>query len=272
METIVQRYWDGVAGRLQLEANVFNAIPTHPGEKGRANEQSLTALVRQLLPVTVGVGTGTIINPASDQSNQMDLVVFDIGSQPQLLAQTEQFLFPIETTLAVIEVKTRLTAREIADAGKKAARLREMTPEGADPVHFSLFAYNIGDAESTAVNTLNSMSPEERPDSVCVLRPAIFGGSPEEGNVGFVQLHERDEAGNRVPGSTVSPNGGSAVDYPEARLEPYATNKILTEPGRALLLYGQELMRALSVVGRVQHAWLSNYIPEPCAEVTMPTG
>lgn len=60
--SIVETYWSGVSRRLQEEVDTFNRLIGHAGEQGRENEQSLVSLMERLLPRSLGVGTGVVID------------------------------------------------------------------------------------------------------------------------------------------------------------------------------------------------------------------
>ena len=91
----------------------MNRLVPHHGEQGRANELTLSRLLESLLPSNVSVGSGIIFDSAGRASGQTDLILYDASSQPRFLAQTTQFLFPVETVLAAIEVKTTLDDEEL---------------------------------------------------------------------------------------------------------------------------------------------------------------
>jgi hypothetical protein len=263
VDSILETYWGGVASRLQAEADVFNSLSGHNGEVGRSNELSLANLVTRLLPSTIGVGTGVILDSKGARSHQTDLIAFNSGNQPQLLAQTEQVLFPIETALLAVEVKTTLTTAEVRDAGRKCGHLRKMHTPG-DKVHFSIFAYQCGDSAIGVAEAVHALPTNEKPDAICVLRPGMFGAS-EGGkfSLGFVPLHERLNDGVRVS-NTWELDGSKSVPhgmFPTVRTEKRGRTKIVTEPGRALLMYCNALLGALESRGQVDADWLQTYIP-----------
>jgi hypothetical protein len=78
------------------------------------------------LPSFVGVGTGKIIDSEQGQSAECDVVIYDRDVVPPLLLGQREALFPIESVLYSIEVKTTLNVAELRDATAKAKRVREL--------------------------------------------------------------------------------------------------------------------------------------------------
>lgn len=219
---------------------------------------SLSSLVERLLPVTVGVGTGTVINAHGEQSPQTDLIIFDQGRQPQILAQTSFAIFPVETVIATVEVKTTVTLAQIDDARKKACAITDLSRDLDREVPLFLFGYNCGDSEAAVVKQIDD---SREIAAACVLNPSIFGDARNSISSGLVQLHERVN-GDRVSGSTIS--GERAAEfhhkYPAAAIRRYRPETVLTEPGRALLLFCEALLTSCSSIAGVDSAWLRAYL------------
>lgn len=87
----------------------------HPGIRGTLHENLVRNFLREQLPQKFYLGAGQVIssNQVMDEnkliqnlSNQIDIVIFDALNHPILLPHYE--LYPIEGTLAVIEVKSHL--------------------------------------------------------------------------------------------------------------------------------------------------------------------
>lgn len=96
----------------------------HSGMRGELYEALLRDFLRDYLPQRFYIGTGQVMgsNPSlnseglySRLSKQIDIVIFDALNHPILLPKYE--LFPIEGTLAVIEVKSKLTTQELVGDG-----------------------------------------------------------------------------------------------------------------------------------------------------------
>lgn len=275
---IVEQYWTGVATQLQVEADIFNRLVEHRGETGRANELALARLVSRLLPTEVDVSTGVLIDSAGRRSKQTDLIVYLKGSQPQILAQSTQLLFPVETVVAALEVKTTVDSAAIEDAAEKVERIRALRPvNGTQGPATGLFGFSAAGTPSARASELNALSPERRPDLACILTPGLVGASTTQGlAMSLVPLHETDESEARISRTWVrAPDEGAMVvrggtSYPVSRLTPYATERYVFEPGRALLLFAEALLSAISSRTQIDGAWLSAYLPDIAREVEPP--
>ena len=112
-----------------LRAKVKSAIQqakaasafTHQGVKGAILEILIGNLFRPLLPLDIGVGTGQIIDSYnSSMSRQIDIILYDSSILPPVLFDEKTGIFPIESVLYTIEVKTTLNAAELAAAHESA--------------------------------------------------------------------------------------------------------------------------------------------------------
>lgn len=270
--SIVEKYWQGVAQRLQIEADVFNQLIAHNGETGRENETSLSQLVQNLLPPTVGVGTGIVIDSQGRRSRQCDLIVFDRAGSPSVMAQTNQLLYPVETVLLAIEVKTAVTLNEVKDVSAKVDALNLLeNSQASGQTPLVLFGYRCGDAPASIIKAIASLESETAPISTCIMRPGVFGTADR---VGLVPLHKIDEQGKPLSGEWEKPeNEGDteviigASNYPVTRIARYSHDKVIRNPGRTLLLFCAELLSLLQQMNSVSAAWFENYIDETAREL-----
>lgn len=100
-----------------LQQATATAKLTHQGVKGSILEILIGQLFSPLLPSDIGVGTGQIIDSYSGmQSNQIDIVLYDRSILPPVLFDGRLGLFPVESVLYTIEVKTTLNASELKTA------------------------------------------------------------------------------------------------------------------------------------------------------------
>lgn len=275
--SIVEEYWQGVAQRLQVEADVFNRLIEHNAEQGRENEASLMEVVRRLLPPSVGVGTGIVIDSDGRRSQQCDLIVFDQNASPNMLAQTSQMLFPVETVRLVIEVKTTVNKAEIDDVAAKIETLRALEWEGkVNALPTALFGYSCGNAAGTVVSELLALGADRMPRTTCVMRPGIFGQSMPNPKAGLVALHELNDDGVPISQRWVEPKGeGQAVtignsSFPITRIKAYGKEKVVGNPGRALLLFCAEMLGILSESAGVDANWLHRYLSATATELIDP--
>jgi hypothetical protein len=272
---VVELYWSGVARRLQEEVDTFNKLIGHYGEQGRENEQSLVRLMERLLPRSLGVGTGLLIDANGTRSKQTDLIIYDTANQPAIMAQTTQMLYPVESVFLVIEVKTTLDAEELVDCGEKKASIARLKPSmGRKLPDFGILAYHAQGTPPTVARDLRAISRENRPDLLCVIASGILAGqiplSPSESDypVGIAALHSRDSAGLRITAGWDRPTAderGSHVmrygtSYPITRTGRLLTDRVIAEPGRALLNYCAILLEMLAARGATPEPFLKHYL------------
>ncbi|MEU4980843.1 DUF6602 domain-containing protein [Streptomyces sp. NPDC021969] len=274
---IVEQYWSSAVSRLQAEVDGFNKLIGHAGEQGRENELSLARLLENLIPRRLGIGSGVVIDKENGRSKQTDIIIYDLADQPTLMAQSTQVIFPIEVVHATIEVKTTLTADEVKDCAEKKESIDSLKPaESRETPFFGVLAYDAWAAPKTIATHLRDIPSKKRAHSICILNPGVVGSpsTNDEGNyeVGLVALHERTENGSRVGNSWIKlqkPPADAALSmygstYPVTRLA--GTGYIAGEPGRALLLFCDALLRALAARGVIPTPALSHYLTTTARE------
>lgn len=121
-------YRDLILARVQAAVGAAHAVTGigHQGLKGQLREIVMRDLLRPLFPSDVGLGTGVIITSHDHQSKQQDVVIFDRSIVPPILLEGNTGVFPIESVLATVEVKTKLTAAEIKSTLESAHQLRNL--------------------------------------------------------------------------------------------------------------------------------------------------
>jgi hypothetical protein len=108
---------------------------SHRGVKGEIREILVRDLFRPLLPADMGVGTGEIISHTDRSSTQQDIVLYDRRILPPILFEECTGLFPIESVLYVIEIKSKLDAGELSDSHDAAMNFLtlDLAPGRYDP-------------------------------------------------------------------------------------------------------------------------------------------
>lgn len=169
--------------RLAVEAHTKHALElyelsggvAHDAEKGAFREFFLSGLLRPLLPDHFAVGSGVVVDGEERQGAQTDIIVYDKRLLPPILLAGERGLFPIDSVLAVVEVKSTLRAGDYDQVVAASRRLspnsvanpdgmRIMTPgRGTDQTTLyplcALFAYR-SDAAMDEVERLEARCPE----------------------------------------------------------------------------------------------------------------
>jgi hypothetical protein len=98
----------------------------HAGVKGALRQGLIADLFKPLLPADFGVATGIVISAHSGQSAEQDVVVFDRRVLPPLLFNGPA-LIPVESVMATIEVKSRLSSDELRKAQANALTVRNLS-------------------------------------------------------------------------------------------------------------------------------------------------
>jgi hypothetical protein len=118
-------YLDLILGPVKAALDAAKGVSNinHKVLKGQLREILVRELFRPLLPSDVGVGTGKIISSDNRQSTEQDVVIFDKRILPPILFEGVKGIFPIESVLYAIEVKSVMTANEIRTSDESATKL-----------------------------------------------------------------------------------------------------------------------------------------------------
>ena len=101
---------------------------TTPGLVGGAIENAVRNRLEQILPRGIGVGTGCVIDIHGGTSRQIDVVLYEKELCPRFSVNenSETSYFPVESVLAVGEVKSVIGKVELNDAFKKIASVKSL--------------------------------------------------------------------------------------------------------------------------------------------------
>src|SRR5918998_5104088 len=95
----------------------------HPGEFGGLRESLLRDLLKNFLPEEYGVSQGFVISPDGEISNQCDVIVYSRRYTPLIRTPEHQRFFPVESVVAVGEVKSIVDSNTLRDALIKLVRI-----------------------------------------------------------------------------------------------------------------------------------------------------
>jgi hypothetical protein len=98
----------------------------HPTACGAATEQHWLDLLNRYLPHRYQATSAFIIDADGRRSRQIDIAIYDRFYSPLLFNHDSGPHVPAESVYAVFEVKQTLCAKWIADAGRKAASVRQL--------------------------------------------------------------------------------------------------------------------------------------------------
>lgn len=231
----------------------------HQGEKGRANENSVQVLLAKVLPPSVRVASGEIIDSDGSASAQMDTLVLSNTSQPVLFAQTDEKIFPVESVLLCIEVKTTLTQEEVTDIARKVRRHRRLNSSTGTAPGFAVFAHKAGSSPRTVAKWFFALDPADRPAFFLVNDAAIFGIADDTAPSGYqVVMPFAPKAGEEEKYAFGDP-ATSDVHYWKPVAAP-AGDQVRIDHGASMLLFIRAVLRALSEQDHAQIEWLESYL------------
>lgn len=177
---MIESLFESISEQMLKEFDI-SAWINHNGVKGSLREDALhNFLVDGRLPEKYGIASGIVVTTLNtDQSNQLDLIIYDKNLCPAWIKSRSCQVLPIEGIYGCIEVKSKLSKDELQDSLKKIKSLRALTPERCSFPFGIVFAYSLSD------NSLNSLeknlqefqanrSPLEWPNLVVVLNEGII--------------------------------------------------------------------------------------------------
>lgn len=121
---VTKAYATALVAALRARSLALREV-SHQLTKGVLREALLDELLRHFLPLQLGTGTGLVVNSAGDQSSQIDIVIYDKRVSPPLVRVERGQLFPWESVIATIEVKSQMQKRDILKANENAHEMME---------------------------------------------------------------------------------------------------------------------------------------------------
>lgn len=96
----------------------------HTVTKGQLRELFVIHILKSFLTSQFGVGSGIITNHEGKQSRQTDIIIYDNRILPPFIQEQNIGIYPIESVIATVEVKSWLRKSELLEAEKAAKKLR----------------------------------------------------------------------------------------------------------------------------------------------------
>ncbi len=109
-----------------LNRSVSASRLEHRGLEGRVREIFAEELLKPILYPGTEIGTGKIIDSVGSVSAETDLVIYSRNTLPPYVYGHDVGVYPIESCIYAIEVKSTLTAQEIKSSISKIAQLRKL--------------------------------------------------------------------------------------------------------------------------------------------------
>jgi len=114
----LKEIFDEVSSQMKSDFIKAQKSLNHSGLKGDANEETVKKFLRQYLPKTLDITTGTLVDSEGNQSKQLDIIISDSAKTPIFFQSGETRVIPIECAYAVIEVKAYLDKAELEKSYK----------------------------------------------------------------------------------------------------------------------------------------------------------
>ena len=160
-------------------AKIRRDFAQHHQSAGENREGLVREFLEDHLPSRFGVDTGFVFSSDGRFSKQADLLIVDKENNAPLHSSYRHRLWPVESVYALIEVKTRLSPRELDDAISKGRRFKSLSRDFCDvrtAPHISESLFVIWGFESSRPPTvkknlnirLGSLDVAYQPDFVIV--------------------------------------------------------------------------------------------------------
>ncbi len=157
-QTLIQRYASSIISALLIKAESIKKMK-HNLSKGQFRELFITDLLKKFLPHQFDIGSGIIVNQKGKQSHQTDLVIYDKSILPPFISESISGVFPIESVIATIEVKSICSKKDFIEVNEKANYLNDVIANGRNSLYFneksSLYGYTY-DFCKRLINTNNN--------------------------------------------------------------------------------------------------------------------
>lgn len=108
---------------------------SHPVDKGDNSEKNWLTWFQEYLPRRYQAAKATVIDSKGNQSDQIDIVLYDRQYSYFALNQNGILYVPAESVYAVFEVRPELSKKNMEYAGKKAESVRKLHRTSAPIYH-----------------------------------------------------------------------------------------------------------------------------------------
>lgn len=133
--TALHRAYAGLQDQLKANLQASRSVIDHPVAKGSATESNWLKMLQDHLPHRYQAETAFVIDANGQQSDQIDIVLYDRQYTPELYNVDGQRVIPAEGVYAVLEVKPELDRGNVIYASDKIASVRRLQRTSAPIVH-----------------------------------------------------------------------------------------------------------------------------------------
>jgi hypothetical protein len=121
---LIKKYSSAIIEGLDRKINASSSLD-HKLTKGELRELFISNILSSFLTSQFDIGTGIIINQKEEQSNQTDIILYDNRILPPFIKQQHIGVYPAESVLGTIEVKSRFDKAALLKAEASAKKLHE---------------------------------------------------------------------------------------------------------------------------------------------------
>jgi len=146
--TLIQKYASSMVEDFIGRANDLKDLKPE-FIKGELKELFVARVLRSFLTSQFEIGSGIIMNLEGGQSCQTDVVIYDNRIIPPFIKEQSLGIYPAESVIATIEIKTTMSKGELTDAQNAAKTLWdvfETVPYGFKPL-CTVFSFEGGFSE-----------------------------------------------------------------------------------------------------------------------------
>ena len=134
LRTLIQSYASaqigGLIGKIKASSKLGHRLT-----KGELRELFLSDLLRPFLTHQFGLGSGIIVNQNGKESRQTDIIVYDKSIIPPFIKESHIGVYPAESVIATIEVKSNLRKTDILETESALMHLYESVYNPKDSIY-----------------------------------------------------------------------------------------------------------------------------------------
>ena len=118
MTSPIKEYTTARISDLIAKASAFSSLD-HNVSKGTLRELLVNGFLKSYLTNDFGIGSGIILNQKEEQSKQIDVLIYDKRILPPFVIESNLGVYPAESIVATIEVKSWISKSIVQEESKK---------------------------------------------------------------------------------------------------------------------------------------------------------
>lgn len=113
--------------KMQIDFEEITSEIEHRPTKGDFREDIVKEFLNQYLPENFGITKGVVIDVEGNESKQQDILIYDKSTTPKFLTSETETVLPIESVIAIVEVKSNLNKNELNKSLDNIKSVRQMS-------------------------------------------------------------------------------------------------------------------------------------------------